>query len=375
MIRQALKASVLAAAVALPLAGCQGIPRSGPAEALLTPEKADLAGFTLIEMTAANVKNYAIVPRDDLGGTAGLAKAPQIRLASGDVLKVRIAESKDGGLFAPLAVGGTTFDNVRVDYKGTISLPYAGRVPVAGLDTQKVEDLVRSRLAGVTFEPQVYVELVANRGNSVLVSGDVDSPGRFSMLDGPLTILDAISKAGGAVHEPHQTDVVIRRGKKVTRLPLSLIQGGRNATLSPGDEVTLETNLKVFNALGAVAKTGQTPFSKLDPTLLDALSQVGGLEGTTASNTGVFVFRLREPRARQDAEGRWQPDSVIFKFDMSKPETMFIAQAFAVKPDDTIYVTNAPTVEWLRAIAPIAQTVAAVRGTAQIGTEVDKLNN
>jgi polysaccharide export outer membrane protein len=375
MIRQALKASVLAAAVALPLAGCQGIPRSGPAEALLTPEKADLAGFTLIEMTAANVKNYAIVPRDDLGGTAGLAKAPQIRLASGDVLKVRIAESKDGGLFAPLAVGGTTFDNVRVDYRGTISLPYAGRVPVAGLDTQKVEDLVRSRLAGVTFEPQVYVELVANRGNSVLVSGDVDSPGRFSMLDGPLTILDAISKAGGAVHEPHQTDVVIRRGKKVTRLPLSLIQGGRNATLSPGDEVTLETNLKVFNALGAVAKTGQTPFSKLDPTLLDALSQVGGLEGTTASNTGVFVFRLREPRARQDAEGHWQPDSVIFKFDMSKPETMFIAQAFAVKPDDTIYVTNAPTVEWLRAIAPIAQTVAAVRGTAQIGTEVDKLNN
>jgi polysaccharide export outer membrane protein len=150
------------------------------------------------------------------------------------------------------------------------------------------------------------------------------------MLEGPMTLLDAVSKAGGALHEPHQVDVVVRRGKKVARIPLSLVQGGRNTVLSPGDEVTLEANLKVYNALGAVTKTGQVPFSKLDPTLLDALSQVGGLLNTTASNSGVFVFRLREAHARKDEQGNWQPDSVIFKFDMSKPETMFVAQAFGV---------------------------------------------
>jgi polysaccharide export outer membrane protein len=375
MISRLLRNAALAAMVSLSVAGCQGIPRSGPAEALLNADKADLAGFTLIEMTAANVKDYAVASRDDLVGTGGLPAAPQIKLASGDLIKVRIAESKEGGLFAPLATGGTSFENVRVDHKGTISLPYAGRVPVAGLDPQRVEDRIRSRLSGVTFEPQVYVELVANRGSSILVSGDVKAPGRFSLLDGPMTLLDAISKAGGATREPHQVDVVVRRGKKVARVPLSLVQGGRNAVLSPGDEVTLEANLKVFNALGAVTKTGQVPFSKLDPTLLDALSQVGGLSNTTASNTGVFVFRLKEPHARKDEQGNWHPDSVIFKFDMSKPETMFIAQAFAVKPDDTIYVTNAPTVEWLRALAPIAQTMATVRGTAQIPSTIDNLGN
>jgi polysaccharide export outer membrane protein len=375
LIRHTLKSVVLASALSLVLAGCQGIPRSGPAEELLNEEKADLAGFTLIEMSAANVKDYAVVPRDDRAGTAGLPEAPQVRLASGDMLKIRVAESKEGGLFAPLAVGGTSFDNVRVDHKGTISIPYAGRVPVAGLDPQKVEDRIRSRLAGVTFEPQVYVELVANRGSSVLVSGDVKAPGRFSLLEGPMTLVDAISKAGGATREPHQVDVVVRRGSKVARMPLSLVQGGRNTVLSPGDEVTLEANLKVFNALGSVTKTGQVPFSKLDPTLLDALSQVGGLANNTASNTGVFVFRLKEPHAKRDAQGNWHPDSVIFKFDMSKPETMFIAQAFAIKPDDTIYVTNAPTVEWLRALAPIAQTMATIRGTAAIPSTIDNLGN
>jgi polysaccharide export outer membrane protein len=364
----------MAVCLSIAIAGCQGIPRSGPAEALLNDEKADLAGFTLTEVTAANVRHYAVSRRGDEAGTGGLPEAPRVRLASGDLLKVTIAESKEGGLFAPLATGGTAFDSVRVDHKGTISLPYAGRVPVAGLDTQKVEDRIRSRLAGVTFEPQVYVELVANRGSSILVSGEVKNPGRFSLLEGPMTLVDAISKAGGATKEPHQVDVVIRRGKKVSRIPLSLVQGGRNSVLAAGDEVTLESNIKVFNALGSTTKTGQVPFAKLDPTLLDALSQVGGLSNETASNTGVFVFRLREPKGRQDEQGNWHPDSVIFKFDMSKPETMFIAQAFEIKPDDTIYVTTAPTVEWLRSVAPIAQAVATVRGTAQTGTAIDNLN-
>ena len=43
---------------------------------------------------------------------------------------------------------------------------------------------------------------------------------------------------------------------------------------------------------------------------------------------------------------------------------MFIAQVFGVMPDDTIYVTNAPTVEWMRAITPIATTIAAVNNAA-----------
>src|SRR5207253_2538034 len=106
----------------------------------------------------------------------------------------------------------------------------------------------KGRLAGVTFEPQVYVELVADRSSTVLVTGEVKSPGRFSALEGPLTIIDAINHAGGPVRPPYQTDVVLRRGKSVKRMPLSSIEGGRNIQLQRGDEIVLEPSFRVFNA-------------------------------------------------------------------------------------------------------------------------------
>lgn len=330
---------------------------------------ADLAGFSLVDMNPRNVGDYLVRHVGDGAGTAGIPSPPPVVLSSGDIIKVRISESKEGGLFAPLAAGGTVFDKVRVDHRGTISLPYAAGVKVAGLDTQAVEERIRGKLSGVSFEPQVYVELVADGGSSVLIGGEVKNPGRFSLLEGPLTLLDAVGKAGGATRPAHQIDVLIRRGKRVLRVPLSTVQSGRNMQLRSGDEVILEPDAKVFNAMGAVTKTGQVEFSKLNPSLLDALAQVGGLSNQLASNTGVFVFRLREPKAALDPDGRWREGPAIFRFNMSKPETMFIAQVFGIRPDDTIYVTNAPSVEWLRTIAPIAATIAAVDNAVNAGVK------
>ena len=355
------------------LSACSGIPRAGPGETAFTTSAADLAGFTLIDMQAENVVDYRVKITGDGAGTAAVPAAPKTSLSSGDVLRIKIAETKEGGIFAPLALGGTPFENVRVDYKGTISIPYAGRVKVAGLDPQQVEDRLRSRLSGVTFEPQVYVELLSDRGSSVLISGEVKAPGRFSLMEGPMTLIDAISRAGGATKPAHLIDVVIRRGNAVKRIPLSVIQSGRNQQLRAGDEVILETDLKVFNALGVVNKAGQVEFSKINPTLLDAIAQVGGLNPAVASNTGVFVFRLREPKAWVDSDGKWQEGPVIFRFNMSKPEIMFIAQAFGVRPDDTIYVTTAPAVEWVNALRPIAVTLSTLRGGISYGNSVGGL--
>ena len=352
------------------LSGCDQIARPGPGDWSITKHSGDLSGFTLIDVNADTIGPYMLARRNDSGGTSA-GSAPQIKLASGDIIRVSIAESKEGGLFAPLSTGGTSFSSVRVDHKGTISLPYAGRLPVAGLDTQSVEDRIKSRLAGVTFEPQVYVELVSDRSSTVLVTGYVKSPGRYSALDGPPTIIDAINHAGGPALPPYQTDVVLRRGKTVKRMALSSIEGGRNIPLQRGDEIVLEPDLKVFNALGAVTRTGQIEFPKPEPTLLDGLATVGGLSNNLAHNTGVFVFRLQEPHAWLDDKGRWQPGPVIFKFDMSRPETFFFEQVFALRPNDTIYVTNAPTVEWLRLIGPIAQTAATVRGGISLSTSVE----
>jgi len=355
--------------------GCASIPAAGPSQRTITAKSADLSGFSLIDVSAENVGFYRQTKDADTAGTAGIPPAPRISLAPGDLLKVKIAESKEGGLFAPLATGGTAFDNVRVDDRGTVSLPYAGRVKVAGLDITRVEERIRARLSGVAFEPQVFVELQSGRNTSVLVSGEVKQPGRFSLLEGPLTLIDAINRAGGATRPPHQVDVLIRRSSKVYRQPLQRVYDGKNEELRSGDEVILESNLKTFNALGSVKKTGQVEFAVPNPSLLDAVSQAGGLDNVTSSTTGVFVFRLRESRAWQDELGNWNEGPAIFRFNMSKPETMFLAQAFGMRSGDTVYVTNAPTVEWMRSIEPIARTLSLVNTGVQTGVRLKLLTD
>lgn len=68
---------------------------------------------------------------------------PELTLGVGDVLHVMMADSaEEGALFAPLASGGTVFDGVRVNAKGQISLPYAGRITVKGLTLTQTEDAI-----------------------------------------------------------------------------------------------------------------------------------------------------------------------------------------------------------------------------------------
>ncbi len=354
----------------LVLTGC-ATPRPGPAETAITDKSADLAGFTLINVSAASVVNYRVREIGSAAGTAAIPGVPATSLMPGDTISVKISESKIDGLFSTLATGGTSFGPLRVDADGTISIPYAGRIKVAGLNPRRVEDRIKARLAGVAFEPQVLVELVSDRGSSILISGEVKNPGRFSILEGPPTLIDVIAKAGGTSKPVHQVDVVIRRGKSLQRMPLQQVLNGANRQLHPGDEVVLELNEKYFNALGAVLKPGQQAFEKSNPNLLDGLSQVGGLNPQSASATGVFVFRLREPRAWLDADNRWQEGPVVFRFDMSKPETMFIAQAFGMKTGDTIYVTNAPSVEWMKQIQPIAATLSLLQDSVQFGNSIN----
>lgn len=363
--------------LATSLAGCDTISSSGPSnsaiveQASTTPDQID--SYALIDIDATNIAHYRVNKPSDRGEATTALTQARVRLAPGDVLKVIVSESKEGGLFAPLATGGTTFPNVRIDQNGDISLPYVERLNVRGLDPQAVEAKIRAKLQGTAFEPQVYVELLANRNNSVLVAGEVRQPSRLSMLDGPMTVIDAVSRAGGLSRSALQSEAVIRRGGSVRRIPMSDVHNGRNMTLQAGDTVTIEPAVKTFNALGAVKKTGQIEFASAHPSIMDGLALANGLDDLAANPTGVFVIRLDEPHAYRDADGRWRRGSVVFRLDMRKPENLLLSQAMALKPGDTIYVTNAPAYEWLKIIRPIAASLVAVRSAVGVADQLDSL--
>lgn len=342
------------------LVGCGSLlSASGPSSsALLNNEVAQ--NYTLVDLTAQTIAPYTR-PKDGKRTSAvALPKMPEVKLVPGDVLRIMIADSaRDGSIFAPLATGGTVFDNVRVDSKGNISLPYIGHLSVNRETPAEVESLIRARLKGITTDVQVRVSLTGDLSGSVLVAGAVKTPGRFSALQGPLTLLDAINQAGGPVLEPHLIRVVVRTGQKSYDFNYQDLLSGKNQLVPPGAEVVVERDRKRFVAMGAVGDPGLHDLPSNNPSLLEVLGAVRGLSDASADASGVFVFRLVDDQ--DAASGGTESRAEVFRLNMKEPAAIFLARQFLVHPEDAIYVTNAAIYEWQKIITPIVQVMVLGR--------------
>lgn len=79
---------------------------------------------------------------------------------------------------------------------GSITLPLVGRIEVAGLSTPEIERRITVKLKEYIPDPVVTVVIVGIDGNRAYVMGKVNKPGPL-LISGPLTVLQAISIAGG----------------------------------------------------------------------------------------------------------------------------------------------------------------------------------
>lgn len=338
-----------AAALMLGLSGCAGtLSGAGP---YMTTIEYSSDTYTLVEINADTIGPYMRAAAKPVLPSIVNPAPAQIRLMPGDVIDVMITDNaQDGsGLFASLSSGGTRL-KVRIDNEGMISLPYVGQQRVADMSPLQVETMIRQKLKGVPSDAQAHVELAGDLSGSVLVAGAVKSPGRFSTLQSPLTLLDAINQAGGPVLEPHLVNVTVRTGTQVTTVNYENVLAGNNVVLKPNSEVILEKARQRFVAMGAVTDPGLHDLPLQNTSLLDALGSVGGLKESNANPEGVFVFRTVDA-------GK----PLVMRINMRDPAAIFYARQIAVQPDDTIYVTNSTTYEWQKVITPIVHTLIMAR--------------
>jgi polysaccharide export outer membrane protein len=317
----------------------------------------DVLPFDLIDLTPTTVVAYRPPPSVDRPSTtSALSAGSHVSIAPGDVLKVRIFEPYEGSIFPTIQRPGADLGVQRVTDEGTINVPYAGTVKVAGLDLTQIEQRIASQLAGKAQDPQVIVEFVADRTHTVMVSGDVKQPGRISLLEGTRSVVDAINRAGGPNQLPAaQLEVVVRRNGQVILISqYSDLLAGGDIAVQKGDEIVVRPNSRTFTVLGAVQKAGNVELTKADLTLLEALGQVGGLTDERANKTGVFVFRMGDIQNNPSTRAR------VFRLDLAQPVSIFVAQQFGMQPRDVIYVTNAPLYEYNKIISAIYRTFAVV---------------
>jgi polysaccharide export outer membrane protein len=346
----------IAIVLGLAVAGCQAIPGDGPWLNDASSRSTEALPFDVIDLTPTTVVAYRpAATTDEPSSTSNLSAGVKVAVAPGDVLKVRIFEPYEGSIFPTIQKPGADLGSQRVTEQGTIEVPYVGTVPVAGLDLRQIEHKITEMLAGKAQDPQVIVEFVADRTHTVMVSGDVKTPGRISLLEGVRTVVDAINRAGGVVSPAAQLQVVLRRqGQVIMTAQYSDLLAGKDVAVQKGDEVVVRPNSRIFTVLGAVLKSGNVELTKPNLTLLEALGQVGGLSDERANKTGVFVFRMGDVQTNPTARAR------VFRLDLNQPVSIFVAQQFGMQPQDVVYVTNAPLYEYNKVLTAIYRTFSIV---------------
>lgn len=134
----------------------------------------------------------------------------------------------------------TLVKTIRVLPDGNISFPLAGNVPVAGYSSSEVADLITKKLKKYLPDPEVTVIIQSTEGNKVYILGKVNKPGAIP-LQGPMTILQALSVSGGFDRFAERDEIKILRGKKILEVHYSdLIRGknlGSNYSLQADDTI------------------------------------------------------------------------------------------------------------------------------------------
>jgi polysaccharide export outer membrane protein len=133
---------------------------------------------------------------------------------------------------------------VRVLPDGSITFPLAGRVEVANTTTPEVEKRITEKLKTYLPDPQVTVVISNIEGNRAYIIGKVLRPGPV-LLTGPMTVLQALSQAGGLDKFADLDSIKVLRGGagSQTVVPVNyskLIKGqslDSNILLNTGDTI------------------------------------------------------------------------------------------------------------------------------------------
>ncbi len=284
--------------------------------------------------------------------------APDYKIGPGDVLTIIVWDHPElttpAGQYRSADQAGTV-----VNEDGTIFYPYVGTLNVAGKTTRQVRDMLAKGLAKYIEKVQLDVRMAAFRSKRVYVVGEVVKPGLLEVTDIPLTVLEAVNRAGGFAPEADHSRVLLTRKGTTYRVDIqAMYEAGateQNALLEPGDILNVQDRSfnKIF-VLGEVTKPGSLVMTKKRSTLAEALADAGYITQDRSNPKWIYVMRGESETPE------------LFHLDGSSPDAMLLADRFPLRPRDIVYVDAADVVRWNRVVSnilPTAQTLFQVSGT------------
>ena len=295
---------------------------------------------------------------------SAIMTSPQpYRIGAGDYLAITVWDHPE--LVMPVSsmtgtmatIAGALPAGYTVSAEGKIQFPYAGDFKVEGLTELEARNLLIQRLSNYIKRPEVTLRVMTYRSKRVYVDGEVKTPGIVAIDDIPLSLPEALNRAGGVTALGDQSRITITREGKTYQVDMPrLIADGIDPSrimLSNGDmlRVSSRDESKVF-VIGEVTKPTTLTLRNGKLSLNEALGEAGGVNQQTADANQIYVIRNAN-----DA----QP--IIYHLDAHSPVMFALAESFELKAMDVVYVDATSMVRFNRVISlilPTAQTLTII---------------
>lgn len=360
-----------AAPLCLALAGCGVMPGTGPSSVSMkgSPD-VELVNVTPAAATAAH--DAALTAEQvSLDQSLSALRADTVQhdyqISPGDVLDITMwSFTPWPGSGNPLAVGSPTpsqLGTFTVEPDGGIQLPYAGRLPVAGLSLEQARVQISDRYATLRIlqKPTAAVKVAASPRNDVMVTGAIGQPRTIAWTPAGLTLAQAITQSLGdgtgllGQGELSQARSAVRvsvlRGAQAP-IDLPVVTAlEQQIPLHAGDRIVVRKApaVRVMMLGGGARKDGVLGFAK-QPVLAEALAEAEGLDGNTANDNAVFVMRRRSGAK-----------PILYNFAWNKPLGIVAAQQFPLEDGDLVYVAEAPIVSIQKVVNLLFQVTLPVQ--------------
>jgi len=214
-------------------------------------------------------------------------------LGPGDLVRISVYGSPD------------MLTETRLSKDGMITFPLLGEVSIGGLSThssqKKIADLLEKN--GYLKKAQVNLLVVQYQSLSVSVLGDVYKPGKYA-LDTPSKLTDVLALAGGATQSGSDLVTLIRtEGNKTVKKELDLrnviakADSEHNPRIQANDIVFV--NAREVSVLGQVNRPGKYSVTSGVRTVLDFISQAGGVAISGADKVVILLNRAGKTEKRE----------------------------------------------------------------------------
>jgi polysaccharide biosynthesis/export protein len=153
---------------------------------------------------------------------------PVSTIAAGDVIQVSVPD-----------VDEIKEKTERVSPEGTVTLPIAGALYVAGLSEEQTNNAIRSKLSKLVKDPEVETLVLKHSNRQIAVVGMVNRPGLYSLNSREDTILDMIARAGGMAESAGSSLILIPASQMVQQALVKLV-APEKSPMRPDSSITVQ---------------------------------------------------------------------------------------------------------------------------------------